>query len=124
MEIAALSPVTLALTPYGIIVRTLTVVLFTGPLSLLLGCCFPVGMRLVSRRSEQATAWMWGVNGACGVLASIASVAISMSIGINASLLIAAVLYALLAVPAGFLASAHGRAEIRRGVGETPGLMP
>ena len=119
LEVTALSPVTLAFTPYGITVRTLVVVFFTAPLSLLLGCCFPVGMRLVSRRSEQATAWMWGINGACGVLASIASVAISMSIGINASLLIAAILYGILVVPAGALVRDDRRAVAAVATAET-----
>jgi hypothetical protein len=42
---------------------------------------------------------MWGVNGACGVMASIAAVMLSMWVGIHANLLIAACLYLLLPVP-------------------------
>jgi hypothetical protein len=56
-------------------------------------------MRLVGRHSDEATAWMWGVNGACGVLASIAAVAISMWVAIDANLVVAAALYALLLIP-------------------------
>ena len=50
--------------------------------------------------SHPAAAWMWAVNGACGVLASIVAVAVSIWGGIHTNFLIAAVLYALLAVPA------------------------
>ena len=79
--------------------RTLVVLAFTGPVSLLLGACFPVGMRLVGRLSDSATAWMWGVNGACGVIASVVAVAVSMWVGIDTNLLIAAGFYGALSVP-------------------------
>jgi hypothetical protein len=84
--------------------RILVVVLCTAPLSVLLGFCFPIGMRLVGRLSPDATAWMWGLNGAAGVLASIAAVGISMWLGIHVNLLVAGTLYLLLAFPAHFLA--------------------
>jgi spermidine synthase len=106
VETWALDPVTAAVTRYGIAARTMAVLVFTAPVSLLLGCCFPIGMRLVERHSAEATAWMWGVNGACGVVASIGAVALSMSIGINASLIAAATLYTLLLLPMRSLARA------------------
>lgn len=84
---------------YSLMGRSLVVLAFTAPLSLLLGCAFPIGMRLVGRLSPSATAWMWGVNGACGVMASTIAVAVSMWVGIGANLWIAAALYALLALP-------------------------
>ena len=71
----------------------------------LAGFCFPIGMSLVGRMSSHATAWMWGVNGACSVLASIAAVAISMWMGIHMNLVIAGVLYILLVLPARALAA-------------------
>ena len=69
------------------------------PLAVALGFCFPIGMRLVGRHSDRVTAWMWGVNGACGVIASVLAVMASMWLGITSSLIGAAVLYALLTVP-------------------------
>jgi hypothetical protein len=84
---------------YDLMGRSLVVLAFTAPLSLLLGCAFPLGMRLVGRLSPAATAWMWGVNGACGVMASTIAVAVSMWVGIGANLWIAAALYGLLTVP-------------------------
>ncbi len=46
--------------------RTLVVAGSVAPLAFALGYCFPVGLRLVGRHSDRLTAWMWGVNGACG----------------------------------------------------------
>lgn len=91
--------------------RSAVVLAFTTPLSIVLGFCFPIGMRLLGRVSDQAAAWMWGVNGGCGVLASILAVAISMWVGIHANLFAAAVVYALLLLPMRGLAMAaadHG----------------
>jgi hypothetical protein len=84
--------------------RTMVVALFIAPLAFALGLCFPIGMRLVGRHSDRITAWMWGVNGASGVIASILAVMGSMWLGINSSLLVAAILYALLALPMSWLA--------------------
>ena len=60
-------------------------------------------MTLVGRLSPDATAWMWGVNGAAGVLASIMAVAVSMWLGIHVNLLMAGLLYILLPLPAHML---------------------
>ena len=62
-----------------------------------------MGMRLVSRISDDAMPWMWGINGACGVLASVIAVAISMWSGIHTNFYVALILYGLIAVPATFL---------------------
>jgi hypothetical protein len=43
---------------------------------------------------------MWGVNGACSVLASALAVGVSMWVGIDASLVLAALLYLALLGPA------------------------
>jgi hypothetical protein len=91
---------------WDLLPRCTIVVVFVGVLVLPLGFCFPLGLRLVRAVSDDATPWMWGVNGACGVLASVTAVAISMWFGIHASLFTAVAAYALLALPA----SALGRA--------------
>jgi hypothetical protein len=76
----------------GLGVRTAVVLLFAAPLSLLLGMCFPFGVRLV-HQTPTVAAWAWGVNGAFGVLASIIAVAVSIWIGIDANFWLAALLY-------------------------------
>ena len=83
--------------------RTATVAAFVVPLACGLGVCFPIGIRLIGRHSQTVTAWMWGVNGAFGVLASIVAVMVSLWWGIDANMLVAAVLYGLLVVPIGRL---------------------
>jgi hypothetical protein len=65
-----------------------------------LGLCFPIGLRLVRRISDDAMPWMWGVNGAAGVLASVSAIWMSIWSGISTSLYVATCVYALLVVPA------------------------
>jgi hypothetical protein len=66
------------------------------PLGFVLGFAFPTGMRLVEEVDRQPTPWFWGINGAAGVLASVAGLMFSMSLGINVTLLISAACYLLL----------------------------
>lgn len=99
-----LQPLIDATIQLGLLARCALVVACIAPIATLAGFCFPLGMTLVERLSKGATAWMWGVNGAVGVLASIGAVAVSMWAGIHVNLLVAAGLYALLVVPAHALA--------------------
>jgi hypothetical protein len=97
--LAAVQPLTRATIGYPLAARSAIVVGLLAPLSMLLGCFFPTGLRLVSRLSPEATPWMWGVNGAFSVLGSIVAVAISIFVGIHANLLAAAALYGALVFP-------------------------
>ena len=107
LELLLLQPVMEWTIGWGLPGRTVVVAGFVAPLAFVMGCCFPIGMRLIGRHSDRVTAWMWGVNGASGVMASIVAVMVSMWLGIHTNLLIAAVLYALLALPMGRLARAR-----------------
>jgi hypothetical protein len=98
IELALIQPVTTATAPWPLAGRTIVVALFVVPLATALGFCFPLGMRLIGRHSDRVAAWMWGVNGACGVMASILAVMTSMWIGIPANLMIAAALYLILPI--------------------------
>jgi hypothetical protein len=55
---------------------------------------------------------MWGVNGACSVLASTVAVAISMWAGIDTNLYVALLTYALLVLPASYLWRRRADAEL------------
>jgi hypothetical protein len=66
------------------------------PLGFVLGFAFPTGMRLVEAVDRQPTPWFWGINGATGVLASVAGLMLSMSLGISVTLVISAACYLLL----------------------------
>lgn len=55
------------------------------PQGVLMGTAFPLGMRLTAERSAALTPWLWGVNGALSVCASVLSVIIALNWGISAS---------------------------------------
>jgi hypothetical protein len=99
VETWVLQPVIERTVGWGLPGRSLVVAAFVAPLAFALGCCFPIGLRLVGRHSDRLTAWMWGVNGACGVMASILAVMGSMWLGIHVNFFLAVAMYALLAVP-------------------------
>jgi hypothetical protein len=110
---AVLQPITDSTIHLGLGPRIAIVVALIAPVSMLLGFFFPTGLRLVARLAPSATAWMWGVNGACGVLGSITAVGVSIWLGIQSNLIAAALLYALLLLPVAALRRAH---ESSRGV--------
>ncbi len=66
-------------TPIRIVVSTL--MLF--PLGLFMGMAFPLGMKLASMRSRDLTPWLWGLNGATSVCASVLAIVISLNAGIS-----------------------------------------
>jgi hypothetical protein len=86
--------------------RVATVVAFTFPVAFCLGFFFPVGMRLLGAANPAAQSWMWGLNGALGVMGTLASTMISMTMGIRACLLFGALCYLLLALPMRVLSDA------------------
>ncbi|WP_439816326.1 hypothetical protein [Zavarzinia sp. CC-PAN008] len=75
-------------------------VLFPG--GFLMGMAFPTGMRLVTARDASLTPWLWGINGAAGVLAAGMAVLISLGAGINATMWVGAACY-VLTIPAALL---------------------
>ncbi len=62
-------------------VRVAVAIALVLPVGLVLGCFFPLGMR---RFGDDDKAWFWAVNGACGVLASVCSLALAMEFGFRA----------------------------------------
>ena len=60
-----------------------TAVLF--PLGVFMGMAFPLGMKSASRRFAGLTPWLWGINGATSVCASVFAAAIALEWGISAS---------------------------------------
>lgn len=68
------------------------------PAGIVMGFMFPTGMRLCTRIDSRTTPWLWAVNGSAGVLASGATVLVSIETSLNHALWIGALLYALLAL--------------------------
>ena len=56
-----------------------------APAGVLMGMPFPLGMKRASQRSAALTPWLWGLNGAASVCASVLSVAIALGSGISAA---------------------------------------
>ena len=78
------------------------------PLGLFMGMAFPIGMGLASARSPALTPWLWGVNGATSVCASVLAVVIALAFGISRAFWAGTACYALAA--AAFLWAWHRRA--------------
>ena len=55
------------------------------PIGVFMGTAFPLGMRAAAARSPSLTPWLWGINGATSVCASVVAVIISLGAGISAS---------------------------------------
>ena len=87
-----------------------------APAGVLMGFAFPTGMRLVSALDPKPTPWFWGINGAAGVLASVTAVALSIAMGISATLTLGAACYVLL-IPAALALVAPQGAATSRGAG-------
>ena len=50
-----------------------------------MGMAFPIGMRRALRELPSLAPWLWGVNGAASVCASVAAVVIAIGAGISAA---------------------------------------
>src|SRR5207244_98341 len=51
--------------------RIAAAVAMLAPAGFFMGMAFPLGMEVASRRSEGLTPWLWGINGAMSVCASV-----------------------------------------------------
>jgi len=77
----------------GMLGRGIVTVVCILPIGLALGLCFPVGMRVFGRISQEPLPWFWAVNGACGVVGSVLAVLVSMAWGVSSNVHIACVCY-------------------------------
>ena len=66
-------------------VRILIAILLLFPAGLFMGMLFPIGMKMASGDRESIKPWLWGINGATSVCASVLAVVISLSFGISAA---------------------------------------
>ncbi len=53
------------------------------PIGFVMGMAFPIGMKIAASRSRSLTPWLWGLNGAASVLASVLSVCIALTWSIS-----------------------------------------
>jgi hypothetical protein len=109
-----LSPVLLTFDGATLPVRAAVCVAVIAPAGWLMGFAFPTGLRIVSGFDRRPAPWFWGINGAAGVLASVAAVALSIALGIGATLAVAAACYVLL-IPVVVLVLGPPRARVADG---------
>jgi len=64
-------------------------------LGLPMGTAFPLGIRMAQRRNRDLTPWLWGINGATSVCASVLAAAISLTFGIATAYWCGAAAYGL-----------------------------
>jgi hypothetical protein len=80
-----------ATTPFRIVAATAMLV----PIGFLMGMPFPIGMKLASLRPNAPTAFLWGINGAMSVCASVLAVLVALSWGISSAFWAGCVSYAV-----------------------------
>jgi hypothetical protein len=64
-------------------IRIGAAVVLLFPAGLMMGMAFPLGMKLAAGRARDLTAWLWGLNGAASVMASVLSVCIALTWSIS-----------------------------------------
>ncbi|MFQ5491064.1 MAG: hypothetical protein ACE5GE_10110 [Phycisphaerae bacterium] len=65
------------------------------PLGILIGMPLPLGMRLFGGPAPRLIPWLWGINGACSVFASLFAIALAMTIGFTWTMLTGTGIYLL-----------------------------
>ena len=78
--------------------RVGTAVALLAPLALAMGMPFVIGMGIASRRAGAPTAFLWGINGAMSVVASVFGALLAMFFGINVTFGAGFVAYAVAAL--------------------------
>ena len=74
-------------------VRIAAALAFIAPLGVLMGMAFPLGVGAAERSAPGLLPWLWGLNGAASVLASVMAVVIALELGIGANLWIGVACY-------------------------------
>ncbi len=75
--------------------RVVLAVLVVAPIGLCLGTVLPLGVRTISLRAPGEVPWLWAVNGAVSVFASVLATMLSIAMGIGATYMVGAACYAL-----------------------------
>jgi hypothetical protein len=75
------------------------------PIGFFMGMAFPIGMRRALKDSPAVAPWLWGVNGAASVCASVLVVVIALGAGISAAFWVGTLCYALALLAVGLTRS-------------------
>lgn len=63
------------------------------PLGMFMGMAFPLGMKAASIKASSLTSWLWGVNGAASICASVIAIVICLGFSISATFWVGALFY-------------------------------
>jgi hypothetical protein len=91
----ALSPLLDTLLHWELWARIGISVVLIAPLGLLMGMPMPLGIAALSRTHATLIPWMWGINGATSVVASVLAMVMSLNIGLRNTLLVGVAIYAI-----------------------------
>jgi hypothetical protein len=86
------------------------------PIGFLMGMAFPLGMRAAAGRAPALAPWLWGINGATSVCASVFAVAIALHWGITTSFWTGVACYAAATVALAVVSAARGTADVPIGL--------
>lgn len=92
-------------------VRVLTAVALLAPMATTMGMPFAIGMRMAAATPGVPTAYLWGVNGATSVSASVLGVAIALFQGISTAFWCGALAYAVAFVSMLLITRTHARRD-------------
>ncbi len=76
-------PIVRWIEPMTTVARIAGAVALLFPAGLVMGMAFPLGLKLAAGRASELTAWLWGLNGAASVMASVLSVCIALTWSIS-----------------------------------------
>jgi len=96
--------------------RVLLSVALLLPIGLLLGMCFPLGIRWARQAHDHLIPWAWAVNGVFSVFAAAASLVVAINLGLKVMMLAGAACYLaniLLVTRTGSLSGAGAGADAR-----------
>jgi predicted membrane-bound spermidine synthase len=76
-------------------VRIISAILIVFPIGIFMGMPFPLGMKAASGAAPSLSPWLWGINGATSVLASVLAIVISLTGGITFTFWMGVLCYAV-----------------------------
>jgi len=76
-------------------VRTIMAVCLIFPVGLFMGMFFPLALKVIANNEKNVIPWLWGVNGAASVFASVLGTSISLFFGISWQYVLGVLFYCL-----------------------------
>jgi spermidine synthase len=104
--------------------RVALAIALLAPISLGMGMPFVIGMRAAAGRPGTPTAFLWGINGAASVCASVFGVVIAVFFGISTAFWTGAAVYAVAALSMFFISRAQQRSAVDASVEDEMALLP